>query len=159
MRQPSAEKSSPSATAAIADPAPSEQRSKKVASVQPKRASKRAAKGPTAKASATKASATKAPAAKAPAAKRKAKAPAPAPEKEKKQKLVRDSFTMPKADFALIGVLKERAIGFRRPAKKTELLRAGLHVLAAQSDASLRKALDSLTPLAPGRPKNENKGK
>jgi hypothetical protein len=67
--------------------------------------------------------------------------------------LVRDSFTMPQADFDLIAVLKERALSFKRPTKKSELLRAGLQVLLTQTDAQLRAALDRLAPLKPGRPK------
>ncbi len=70
-----------------------------------------------------------------------------------KQKLVRDSFTMPSNDFGLIHTLKERAITFRRPAKKSELLRAGLHALAALNDAKLKSVLDGLAPLKSGRPK------
>ena len=70
-----------------------------------------------------------------------------------KLKLVRDSFAMPGDDFNLIQQLKDRALGFRRSAKKSELLRAGLHALVALSDARLRVALDSLAPLKPGRPK------
>ena len=70
-----------------------------------------------------------------------------------KQKLVRDSFTMPTLDFALIGQLKDRMVAFRRPAKKSELLRAGLHTLMALPDAKLAAALDQLAPLKPGRPK------
>jgi hypothetical protein len=70
-----------------------------------------------------------------------------------KPKLVRDSFTMPRGDFALIAVLKDRALGFKRPAKKSELLRAGLHALAALDDAQLQAALDELTPLKAGRPR------
>jgi len=72
-----------------------------------------------------------------------------------KAKLVRDSFTMPAADFAVIAVLKDRALAFQRPAKKSELLRAGLQVLQALDDAKLRKALDALVPLKPGRPKKD----
>jgi hypothetical protein len=72
-----------------------------------------------------------------------------------KHKLVRDSFTMPKADFDLIAVLKERALGFRQPVKKSELLRAGLRVLNGLPDAALKGALGSLEALKPGRPKNE----
>lgn len=72
-----------------------------------------------------------------------------------KPKLVRDSFTMPRGDFALIGVLKERALGFKRPAKKSELLRAGLHALAALDDVKLQAALEDLTPLKAGRPKKD----
>lgn len=70
-----------------------------------------------------------------------------------KHKLVRDSFAMPADDFNLIQQLKQRALGFRRVAKKSELLRAGLHALVALSDAQLHAALDKLEPLKPGRPK------
>ena len=74
-----------------------------------------------------------------------------------KVKLVRDSFTMPADDWALIDQLKARAIGFKRPAKKSELLRAGLQVLAGLPDSALQIALDKLQPLKPGRPKAEKK--
>jgi hypothetical protein len=70
-----------------------------------------------------------------------------------KEKLVRDSFTMPRADFALIQTLKERAMGFRHAAKKSELLRAGLHALNRLNEKALQAALESLTPLKTGRPK------
>lgn len=73
-----------------------------------------------------------------------------------KQKLVRDSFTMPSNDFGLIHTLKERALTFRRPAKKSELLRAGLHALAALNDAKLKSVLDGLAPLKSGRPKKDD---
>lgn len=68
-------------------------------------------------------------------------------------KLVRDSFTMPQLDFDLIPALKKRALAFQRPAKKSELLRAGLHALAALDDARLKKALDALATIKAGRPK------
>lgn len=74
-----------------------------------------------------------------------------------KVKLVRDSFTMPSDDWALIAVLKDRALGFKRPTKKSELLRAGLQALAAMPDAALQSALTTLQPLKPGRPKAEKK--
>lgn len=70
-----------------------------------------------------------------------------------KQKLVRDSFTMPRADFSLINSLKERALTFRRPTKKSELLRAGLHALSTLPDAKLKLVLEGLVPLKAGRPK------
>lgn len=69
-----------------------------------------------------------------------------------KEKLVRDSFTMPAPDFALVAVLKARALDARRPAKKSELLRAGLHALHALSPDALRTALDALAPVKAGRP-------
>lgn len=71
-------------------------------------------------------------------------------------KLVRDSFTMPREDFDLIAQLKARALDFKRPAKKSELLRAGLQVLAALPDAQLHAALDALRPLKAGRPKHKH---
>lgn len=81
-----------------------------------------------------------------------------APKVEKvKIKLVRDSFTMPTDDWALIAQLKERALAFKRPAKKSELLRAGLQVLASLPDAQLKAALEGLLPLKPGRPKSDVK--
>ncbi len=70
-----------------------------------------------------------------------------------KLKLVRDSFTMPQADFALIQLLKDRALEVERPAKKSELLRAGLHALALLDASDIKQALDKLEPLKAGRPK------
>ena len=75
-----------------------------------------------------------------------------------KAKLVRDGFTMPEADFALIAGLKARALGARRVAKKSELLRAGLHALAALDAAGLVVALDRLEPVKTGRPKKKHRG-
>ena len=74
-----------------------------------------------------------------------------------KAKLIRDSFTMPREDWDLIQALKERALGFKRPTKKSELLRAGLQVLVGLSDAKLQLALERLTPLKAGRPKGSGK--
>jgi hypothetical protein len=90
-----------------------------------------------------------------PAAPKRAKAEPAArkPEKPAKTKLVRDSFTMPQADFDLVDVLKQRALNFRHAAKKGELLRAGLQALAALSEADLQAALERVTSLKPGRPK------
>jgi len=68
-------------------------------------------------------------------------------------KLVRDSFTMPQQDFDLIAALKKRALVFQRPAKKSELLRAGLQVLAALDDSRLKSALEALAAIKTGRPK------
>jgi hypothetical protein len=95
-----------------------------------------------------------APAKKVPAKTAPLKPPVDAPKSEKrKDKLVRDSFTMPAEDWALIQQLKDRAIDFKRPTKKSELLRAGLQALAALSDARLKLSLEKLSPLKVGRPK------
>lgn len=89
-----------------------------------------------------------APAARAPAE----AAPAVKPAKAK-EKLVRDSFTMPRSDFALVQRLKDRALGFRHAAKKSELLRAGLHALMALDNDQLQAALSALPTLKAGRPR------
>lgn len=68
-------------------------------------------------------------------------------------RLVRDSFTMPEADFALIAKLKTTALDSRRAVKKSELLRAGLRVLAGLDSKSLVAVLDKLEPVKTGRPK------
>jgi len=70
-----------------------------------------------------------------------------------KEKLVRDSFTMPRSDFGLIQQLKERAMTFGHAPKKSELLRAGLHVLAALPDTRLQAVLKDLPALKSGRPR------
>jgi hypothetical protein len=71
----------------------------------------------------------------------------------KPEPLVRDSFTMPAADFALIATLKGRALSVQQVAKKSELLRAGLQALAALDAPALVAALQRLEPVKVGRPK------
>jgi hypothetical protein len=70
-----------------------------------------------------------------------------------RRKPVRDSFTMPEADFGLIAMLKARALAAKREAKKSELLRAGLHALAALDRTALVQALAQLEPVKVGRPR------
>ncbi len=90
-----------------------------------------------------------------PAAKKPQAKPAPeAAKKVKKPKLVRDSFTIPKDEYAALDVLKSRAIKLAQPAKKSELLRAGILVLAAMDDAKLLESLKAVTVIKTGRPKN-----
>ena len=78
-------------------------------------------------------------------------APTPIP-KRKKPKLVRDGFTMPEADYALLGTLKKRALRAGHEVKKSELLRAGLRALAAMPDAHYISALEGIERIKPGRP-------
>jgi hypothetical protein len=75
----------------------------------------------------------------------------PAP--EERAKLVRDGFTMPVADYALIAELKHRLHEVKREAKKSELLRAGLQALALLDAQDLAAALDRLAPVKTGRPR------
>lgn len=71
----------------------------------------------------------------------------------KKPKLVRDGFTMPESDFALIAALKARAVKAGRETKKSEILRAGLQLLATQDDAGVMAALGRLQSIKTGRPR------
>lgn len=70
----------------------------------------------------------------------------------KKPKLVRDSFTIPKTEFAAIEQLKTRAIALGTSVKKSELLRAGLMVLQGLNDAAYKAALAAVPTLKTGRP-------
>jgi len=87
--------------------------------------------------------------------------PAPKPEKKHKKekklgdktKVVRDSFTMPQSDYALIATLKERASGVH--VKKSELLRAGLRLLSKLTAAQLKKSVADLEKIKTGRPKKD----
>lgn len=78
--------------------------------------------------------------------------------KVRKPKLVRDSFTFPKDEYAVIEVLKDRLAGMGQPVKKSELLRAGLKALAALSNAALKDSLRAVPSLKTGRPKSETSG-
>jgi hypothetical protein len=119
-----------------------------------------AKKAPAKKAPARKAAAKKAPARApvkkgAPAAN---KAPAPKPpkaDKPKKAKLVRDSFTIPKAEYVVLDELKLRAAKLGKPAKKSELLRAGLKALAGMADAAFSASLAAVPTVKTGRPAKE----
>ncbi len=152
--------STPSAPTTLPASAPATQPAK--ASKPAKVAKPAAAAGVTKPAS--KVETKKAPAAKKPAAKLAApKTPKAAPEvtktakdsKAKKPKLVRDSFTIPKDEYAVIEALKQRAATLAQPVKKSELLRAGLKTLAGLSDTALRSALQSVPSIKTGRPKAE----
>lgn len=105
---------------------------------------------------AKKAVAEKAPASKPATATKAASAVKPTKATEpkgKKPKLVRDSFTIPKDEYAVLDTLKDRATALAHPVKKSELLRAGLKVLAGLSDSALRSALQAVPSIKTGRPK------
>ncbi len=74
------------------------------------------------------------------------------PAKIKRAKLVRDSFTIPDAEHALIAGLKKRCLNLGVAAKKSEVLRAGLAVLARLSDAEVAAAIQALAVIKTGRP-------
>ena len=70
---------------------------------------------------------------------------------DNKVKLVRESFSMPKNDYAIIGELKELCLKSGMQVKKSELLRAGLQALAKLSTTQLKAALSGLGKIEPGK--------
>lgn len=72
--------------------------------------------------------------------------------KAEKVKLVRDSFTIPKTEYGQIADMKKRAISLGMEIKKSELIRAGLSLLAGASDAAFKSALVQIPTLKTGRP-------
>ena len=80
------------------------------------------------------------------------KAPAK-PAKGKPPKLVRDSFTMPENEYAQIATLKKRMAGLGGDVKKSELLRAGLGLLAALQNKELAAVMAGIERVRTGRPK------
>jgi hypothetical protein len=73
-------------------------------------------------------------------------------DKAKKPKLVRDSFTSPKAEYAAIDALQLRAAKLGQPAKKSEVVRAGIKALLALSDEALLASLAAVPRVKTGRP-------
>ena len=85
-----------------------------------------------------------------------AKAPKPPPKKSKKDrkdKIVRDSFTMPQSEYRKIAEIKEACLKAGLRVKKSEVLRAGLKALGAQSAAQWKQSLSGLAKIRTGRPK------
>jgi hypothetical protein len=74
-------------------------------------------------------------------------------------KVIRDSFTMPLADYGLIGVLKRRCIGLGIAMKKSELLRAGLAALDRMPDQDLAQVVAAVESVKTGRPPGKKKRK
>ncbi len=104
---------------------------------------------------ATTSRATPKAAAKAPAKPAAKPAPVAKPakaDKPKKPKLVRDSFTIPKVEYTVLDDLKQRAARLGAPAKKSEVLRAGIKALAQMSDAAFQSAMAAVPAIKTGRP-------
>jgi hypothetical protein len=79
--------------------------------------------------------------------------PAETKEKTKKTKLVRDSFTMPEAEYAVLGDVKKACLKAGIAVKKSELLRVGVALIQQLDTAKLKAELDRLPVLKAGRPK------
>jgi hypothetical protein len=68
-------------------------------------------------------------------------------------KVVRDTFTMPPEDYALLGQLKQRSLNMCLEKNKSELVRAGLRLLASLPDNEFRIAVQTVERVKAGRPK------
>lgn len=79
------------------------------------------------------------------------------PAKAKKVKLVRDSFTMPEDEYAMIALLKKRCLAAGVSAKKSEILRAAVAGLAKLGDASVTASIRRLPVIKTGRPAKGSK--
>lgn len=75
--------------------------------------------------------------------------------KPSKIKMARDSFTMPKDEYAQLAKLKARLAELGQPAKKSELLRAGVMLLVAMTDTRLKATMAAIPVIKTGRPKKK----
>ncbi|SDR61748.1 hypothetical protein [Paraburkholderia tuberum] len=69
-----------------------------------------------------------------------------------REKVVRDTFTMPRADYEKIAVLKQRCLDAGVDVKKSELLRAALLLLESEPTKRLLAAVTAVEPVKTGRP-------
>lgn len=76
-------------------------------------------------------------------------------EKVKKPKLVRDSFTMPEAEYKVLGEVKKNCLKAGIEVKKSELLRVGVALIREMDPGKLQAVLATLPSLKAGRPKKE----
>ena len=65
-------------------------------------------------------------------------------------KVVRDTFSMPEDDFQLLEKLRSRARKMDLDTNKSELVRAGLRLLAGLDDARLEGLIRNVDKLKPG---------
>jgi hypothetical protein len=70
----------------------------------------------------------------------------------KKEKVVRDSFTMPKSDYEKLTALKQKCLDAGVSVKKSELLRAGLLLLDSAPPKRLIEAISVVESVKTGRP-------
>lgn len=73
----------------------------------------------------------------------------------KRPQLIRDSFTMPEAEYQILNEVKKACLAAGFTVKKSELLRVGVALIQVLDIADLRKIVNGLAPLKVGRPKKE----
>jgi hypothetical protein len=69
-----------------------------------------------------------------------------------KAKVIRDSFSFPEQDYRKISELKKTCLAAGIHVKKSEILRAGLHLLTQLNLDKLKKAIDQVEKVQTGRP-------
>jgi len=74
-------------------------------------------------------------------------------------KLVRDSFSFPEHEHALLVAMKKRALKLGKEFKKSEILRAGIAHLASLADGALVAMLSKVERVKAGRPAKKGKKK
>jgi Arc/MetJ-type ribon-helix-helix transcriptional regulator len=72
------------------------------------------------------------------------------------QRVLRDSFSLPASDYALIGTLRERALKAGVHANKSELVRAGLRMLLEMREDEFIRAVERIEKIKTGRPAYRN---
>lgn len=70
-----------------------------------------------------------------------------------KLKMIRDSFTLPENDYALIDKIKFDCMKAGISANKSEIIRAGLHALSSMNQNELKESMSLVNRIKPGRPK------
>ena len=69
-----------------------------------------------------------------------------------KAKVIRDSFSFPEQDYLKISELKKTCLAAGIHVKKSEVLRAGLHLLTKLNLAELKEVVDQVDKIRTGRP-------
>jgi hypothetical protein len=83
---------------------------------------------------------------------KKAPEPQVKPSRNGAGRVIRDSFTIPGDEYALISRIKKRCMKSGFSPNKSEVLRAGLAALDAMTDKDLARALGELPKVRTGRP-------
>ena len=76
----------------------------------------------------------------------------PAPPPPQRDKVIRDGFSMPASDYALIGEIQAAMLELRVSVTKSEVVRAGLHALKQLNSNELVALFGSLEKVKTGRP-------
>ncbi len=69
-------------------------------------------------------------------------------------KIIRDSFTLPENDYRLIGKIKQECMRGGIDTNKSEIVRAGLKILAEMNRGELKEAFRRVEKIRVGRPKS-----